>query len=95
MADPGGPDTAPKQVLSRGEKQEEYSELNEEKTDMMKLTHNTAIRLKGILKIEIATQEKNKEIFLFALLSMWLKNVMASVIICPLLQSQRMSVSLT
>lgn len=61
LADPEGPDTAPKQVPSRGEKREEYPELNEEKTDMMKLTHNTAIRLKGILKIEIATQRKIKK----------------------------------
>lgn len=58
----------------------------------MKLTYSSAIRLKGILKIEIVTQEKNKEIYLFALLSMWLKNIVASIIIYPHLQSQRMSV---
>lgn len=61
MADPGGPDISPKQVLSRGEKQEEHPELNEKQKDMMKLTHNSAIRPKGTLKIEMVAQEKNNK----------------------------------
>ena len=72
MPDPRGPDTSPITSAIQGRKAREYPKLNEEKkkqntkTDVMKLTHNPATRLKSILKIEIVTQEKNKHS------SMWL-----------------------